>query len=207
MIIGRGAEAVLKKEGESLLKERISKGYRIKEIDLKLRKDRTKKEANLLSEARRHGVRVPRIVSKDMDNMTIEMEYIDGPVLRDTLDKLTKSQRKNLCQEIGKMVANLHLANIVHGDLTTSNMILKDGKIDTLYFIDFGLGYISPKVEDKAVDLHLLKQALVSKHNKVWKECFDAIISVYKKEERDSERVLNRMAQIEKRGRYAKKED
>jgi len=207
MIIGRGAEAVLKKEGESLLKERISKGYRIKEIDLKLRKDRTKKEAILLSEARRHGVRVPRIVSKDMDNMTIEMEYIDGPVLRDALDKLAENQRKKLCQEIGKMVANLHLANIVHGDLTTSNMILKDGKIDALYFIDFGLGYTSPKIEDKAVDLHLLKQALVSKHNKIWEECFDAIINVYKKEEKDSEKILNRMAQIEKRGRYSKKED
>jgi Kae1-associated kinase Bud32 len=207
MIIGRGAEAVLKKEGEALLKERIRKGYRLEQIDLKLRKDRTKKETNLLSEARRHGVRVPRIVSRDMANMTIEMEYIDGPVLRDTLDKLTKSQRKKLCHEIGKMVANLHLANIIHGDLTTSNMILKDGKIDALYFIDFGLGYISPKVEDKAVDLHLLKQALVSKHNKIWKECFDEIVIVYKKEEKDSEQILNRMSQIEKRGRYAKKED
>lgn len=206
MIIGRGAEAVLKKEGESLLKERIRKGYRLEQIDTKLRKDRTKKEANLLSEARIHGVRVPRLFSKDTDKTSIEMEYVDGPVLRDALDKLKKPERKKVCQEIGKMIAKLHLANIIHSDLTTSNMILKDGKVDELYFIDFGLGYTSLKIEDKAVDLHLLKQALVSKHNKVWKECFDTVINVYKKEEKDSEKILERMTQIEKRGRYSKKD-
>jgi TP53 regulating kinase-like protein len=140
--------------------------------------------------------------------MTIEMEFIEGPVLRDALDLLSKKDRAVVCQHIGEMIARLHNANIIHGDLTTSNMILKEEKADALYFIDFGLGHISLKVEDKAVDLHLLKQALVSKHNKIWKECYDEIMHAYSKTlGKDAfEKVKERIGKIEKRGRYSSKD-
>lgn len=203
-ILGQGAEAVLKLKNNVLVKERIKKGYRLKEIDALLRKDRTKKEAKLLSEARRNKVNTPVIFSKDPEKMTIEMEFIKGPVLRDKLDSLPEKERKKVCSELGSAVARLHSAGIIHGDLTTSNMILKNSKTDQLYFIDFGLAFSSKKIEDKAVDMHLIKRALVSKHNKIWKKCFNSIVSAYKKHSKDSDSVIQRMEKIEKRGRYSR---
>jgi Kae1-associated kinase Bud32 len=205
-IVGRGAEAILKKQGDLLLKERIAKNYRIEQIDSALRKDRTIKEARIITEARRLGVKTPRIFSKDLENMTIEMEFLSGPVLRDQLEKLSATQKKKVCSIIGKSLAKLHKGNIIHSDLTTSNMILKDGKLDELYFIDFGLSFSSKKIEDKAVDLHLIKRALISKHNKIWKSCFKYILDSYKAElGEEAEQIIKRVSAIEKRGRYSSK--
>jgi len=205
-IIGRGAEAVLKKHGDLLVKERIKKSYRIEQIDNALRSDRTIKEARILTEARRLGVKVPIVYSKDLEKMTIEMEYLSGPVLRDALEALPAVQQKHVCAAIGRYLAKLHKGNIIHSDLTTSNMILKNGKLDELYFIDFGLSFSSKKVEDKAVDLHLIKRALISKHNKIWKSCFKHILDAYKKElGEDADKIITRVSAIEKRGRYAER--
>jgi len=200
MIIGRGAEAILEKKGDKLIKDRIKKGYRIAEIDNKLRKERTKKEMNLILAARRYRVNVPNVYEKTSE--TIEMEFINGKTLRDILDKLKPEDLKEICEKIGINISKLHSAGIIHGDLTTSNMILKDNEI---YLIDFGLGDFSNKIENKAVDLHLLKEALISKHNKIWERCFEIIIETYKANVKDSELVINRLNQIEKRGRYSRK--
>jgi len=78
-------------------------------------------------------------------------------------------------------------------------MILKDKNI---YFIDFGLGFFSIKLEDKAVDIHLFRQALESKHYKTAEECFKYIVEGYKKESKDFNEVMNRLEKVEKRGRY-----
>jgi len=200
MIVGRGAEAILEKKGDKLIKDRIKKGYRIAEIDNKLRKERTKKEMNLILAARRYRVNVPNVYEKTSE--TIEMEFINGKTVRDILDKLKPEDLKEICEKIGINISKLHSAGIIHGDLTTSNMILKDNEI---YLIDFGLGDFSNKIENKAVDLHLLKEALISKHNKIWERCFEIIIEAYKANVKDSELVINRLNQIEKRGRYSRK--
>ena len=100
---------------------------------------------------------------------------------------------------IGKNIAKLHDADIIHGDLTTSNMILS-GK-EVVYFIDFGLGFISKKIEDKAVDLHLLKQALEAKHFTHWETLFKEVINGYSSS-KDSKLVLKQLEKVEKRGRY-----
>jgi len=200
MIIGRGAEAILEKKDGKLFKNRIKKSYRIPEIDTKLRKERTRKEMKLMLEARRSGVIVPNVFG--MKEFVLEIEFIEGKPVRDVLDTLSAKEFADVCKQIGENTAKLHNAGLVHGDLTTSNMILKD---NVVYFIDFGLGKFSDKIEDKAVDLHLLKEALVSKHNKVWEKCFDAIIYTYQKQAKNSEKVLARLEQIEKRRRYAKK--
>lgn len=200
MIIGRGAEAVLEKKDGKLFKDRIKKGYRIPEIDTKLRKERTRKEMKLMLEARRSGVIVPNVFGTK--EFVLETEFIDGKPVRDVLERLDPKEFADVCRQIGENTAKLHNAGLVHGDLTTSNMILKDGIV---YFIDFGLGDFSDRIEDKAVDLHLLKEALISKHNLVWEKCFDAIIYTYQKQAKNSEKVLERLSQIEKRGRYAKK--
>ena len=77
-------------------------------------------------------------------------------------------------------------------------MILKDNKV---YFIDFGLGFISNKIEDKAVDLHLLKQALQSKHYKIYEKGFNYILEGYRKS-KNFENTIKRLEKVEKRGRY-----
>jgi TP53 regulating kinase-like protein len=203
MIIARGAEAVLKKEGEKLVKERISKGYRIKPIDEKLRKERTEYESRLINEARRNGINVPLILEKDLNKMELVMEFLDGPVLRDELPKLPKTKQEEVCVTIGKMIGELHKAGIIHGDLTTSNMILHNKMV---YFIDFGLGFFSKNIEDKAVDLHLIKEALVAKHNKIWKSCFNNILKGYKSIlGSETKKTIERLNAVEKRGRYSNK--
>lgn len=197
-IIQRGAEAVLYRDGDRLIKERIKKGYRLKEIDEKLRKFRTRRESSLLKSA---PVPVPEVFLFDDKAMKIEMEFIDGKLLKNELDNFSMKNRLKICREIGRSIAKLHDADIIHGDLTTSNMILKDNKI---YFIDFGLGFVSAKEEDKAVDLHLLKQALQAKHYRHFEESFRQVLEGYKKS-RNAKDVLKKLEQVESRGRYKRK--
>lgn len=192
-----GAEAVLTVKGDVIKKNRVRKGYRINDIDEPLRSRRTKNEFRLIGKARRLGVKVPDILSSE--KYEIDMEFLDGKVLRDVFDGATNY--KKICENIGKSISKLHNGDIVHGDLTTSNMILKNGDI---YFIDFGLSESSKKIEDKAVDLHLLKEALEAKHTKKWKIFFDEIIKNYRPDNRKA--ILERVEHIEKRGRYKKKD-
>ena len=78
-------------------------------------------------------------------------------------------------------------------------MILKDAQV---YFIDFGLGFNSKRIEDKAVDLHLLRQALEAKHFLNWEKLFAAVIKGY--ESKDKEKIIEQLKKVESRGRYKK---
>ncbi|MCD4666208.1 Kae1-associated serine/threonine protein kinase [archaeon] len=200
-IIKQGAEAILYLDKNNLVKERIVKNYRLKEIDDSLRKSRTRREAKLLKKA--DVINVPKVIEVDDKSMKITMEYIQGDLIKDILDSLKEEERRNVCKQIGEEVANLHNLDIIHGDLTTSNMILKNSKV---YFIDFGLGFVDPKVEHKAVDLHLLRQALESKHYKYFEDSFKHVLLGYKKSKEYNE-VLKRLKKVEKRGRYKSKND
>ncbi len=192
--INIGAEARILLDKDCVIKERIPKGYREKELDLKIRKQRTKREARLISNASRAGVMVPKIL--EIDDFIIKIEHIDGPRVKDILDE---KNMKAICSEIGKSVAGLHNASIIHGDLTTSNMIQKD---DSIYFIDFGLGFISDKAEDKATDLHLLEEAIESTHYRIASGALKIAFESYRKNCRDGKAVLSRLEQIRLRGRY-----
>ncbi len=189
--IAQGAEAILIKVDNTLIKERIKKSYRIEEIDKKIRKFRTRREAKLLQTAK---INVPKVFNVDEQNMKIEMEFLEGDLLKNILDSLPLKKSLEICKQIGIEVSNLHSQNIIHGDLTTSNMILKDNK---LYFIDFGLGFFSDKAEDKAVDIRVLKQALESKHYKNFEKYFSGFLKNYKHKD-----VLKRLEKVELRGRY-----
>lgn len=189
--IGSGAEATIYLDKNKVIKKRIKKNYRIEEIDSALRKSRTRTEAKILEKI---SVKAPKLISTDREG-TIEMEFIEGTKVRDLLDK-----KPELCEEIGGKVAEMHNNEIIHGDLTTSNMILKD----EIYFIDFGLSYFSKKIEDKAVDIHLLKQALESKHYKVFEKAFKYFLKGYKKANKYKE-IMQRFEIVEERGRYKKK--
>jgi TP53 regulating kinase-like protein len=100
------------------------------------------------------------------------------------------------------LIGKLHGYGIVHGDLTTSNLIQRsDGKI---FFLDFGLGDKTKELEARGVDLHLMKRALQSTHFKFAEECFESAIEGYSAvlQSETSEKVLDKIREIEKRGRY-----
>ena len=199
-IISQGAEAIIIKKRELIIKNRIKKSYRIPELDDKIKKQRTKSEAKLLAKAGRIiNCPVPEI-NKDKKSTQIKMPFIDGKKLAEHLGKFPVSKQKAILKQIGKDIAKLHQENIIHGDLTTSNMILVKDKI---FFIDFGLGYFNGKYEDKAVDIHLLKQALEAKHFRYWKELYKEFEKGYKSVGKtQAEKVFNQLIKVEKRGRY-----
>ena len=196
-IIQQGAEAIILLEKNKIIKKRKKKSYRIPEIDDRIRRQRTRSEAKLLTKASKL-ISIPKIIKVDQETKEIIMPFINGKKLSDYLDKFPLKKQKEVCKLIGGSTAKLHDADIIHGDLTTSNMILKDKKV---YFIDFGLGFISHKFEDKAVDIHLLKQALEAKHFKNWEILFREVLKGYSKS-KDSKIVLERLGAVEKRGRY-----
>ncbi|MFQ6020911.1 MAG: KEOPS complex kinase/ATPase Bud32 [Candidatus Aenigmatarchaeota archaeon] len=200
-IIKRGAEAILYLKDNYLVKERIKKGYRIKELDKSIRKTRTKKESKLLSEARRCNVPTPRIISVNENEFKIIMDFIEGERLKELLNKTNNENRIKLSREIGKSTGLLHKHGIIHGDLTTSNMIYKE----KIFFIDFGLGEFSQRLEDQGVDLALFKEALKSTHFKFLNQIWKSFIKGYKETNTNWKKVLNTLDNIEKRGRYVRR--
>jgi Kae1-associated kinase Bud32 len=206
-IINRGAEAVIyldEFEGQKVLvKERIKKNYRIREIDEKIRINRARREVRLLREARMCGVPTPKVLKVDEESCKIIMEYVGDNRVKEILLSSKKSIAK-ICGEIGALIGKLHAHDIVHGDLTTSNMLLWDGKI---YFIDFGLGEFSKRTEDKGIDLKLLQEALKSTHYKILNQCWQNIIKGYKEEYKDAQAVIEKVDEIEKRARYVQRKN
>ena len=209
-LIAQAAEAKIFKEGNNIIKNRISKGYRHPDLDKKIIKQRTKRESNLLEKAHKL-IDSPK--PKVIDFNKIEMPFIDGKKLSENLENL---DYKEICKIIGHNIAKLHDQDIIHGDLTTSNMIYVESNNKTtansanysksstinknqVIFIDFGLGFISSRIEDKAVDLHLIKQALEAKHFSIHKECEKIILDNYNSKDRD--KILEQLKKVELRGR------
>lgn len=188
-LIAQGAEAkVYLTEEKKILKERIKKSYRISELDNFLRKTRTKKEAKIMADLKRLGIKAP--VVYETSEFSIEMELIEGDKLKDILDK---NNCAGLCKKIGSAVSIMHKGNIIHGDLTSSNIIVKEGEI---YFIDFGLSVETKSLEQKASDLLTLYQNFNSVHPEVeaWKHFLDGY--------REQEEVLKVFQKMLKRRRY-----
>jgi len=242
-ILAQGAEAIIRFEKNHVVKDRISKSYRLKVLDEKIRKLRTRSELKLLEKASKI-IDIPKILSSSENK--IGMEFINGKRLSSSLDNFSLKKQKQILNFIGKDISKLHDANIIHGDLTTSNIILVDkfekkmnvrlNKADNknklknrilasknkssersepilgwggrnkpiVFFIDFGLGFISNKPEAKAVDLHLLKQALEAKHFKHWQKLWEDFEKSYNNS-KESSKILERLKTVEKRGRYKEK--
>jgi Kae1-associated kinase Bud32 len=196
-LIAQGAEAKIILNEDLIIKDRVPKSYRLKEIDEKIRKHRTKSEKKLLEKASKI-INAPNPFPLE-EFSKIKMPFIQGKKLSESLSFFSINKQKEICKIIGQEIAKLHENDIIHGDLTTSNMILTlTGKI---FFIDFGLGHISHKIEDKAVDLHLLRQALEAKHFENWEILFNEVLKGYKNY-RESDKVFERLKIIDKRGRY-----
>ncbi|MEA3136000.1 MAG: bifunctional N6-L-threonylcarbamoyladenine synthase / protein kinase Bud32 [Thermoplasmata archaeon] len=161
----RGAEAVLE-PGEHfgrpvLAKRRAPKAYRHAALDAALRDGRTRDEGNLLLAARAAGVPVPVVYDTDRAGGTILLEPIAGLTLRSQLEVDDEATAGARLRRLGALLRLLHESGLTHGDPTTSNVLVPDAaKADGLVLIDFGLGAFTEDAEDRAVDLHLLEEAL-----------------------------------------------
>jgi len=187
--IGRGAEAVLTVEGGAVRKWRLPKSYRVRELDEQIRHERTVREARIISEARRCGVATPIIL--DLSRFEIRMEYIAGVRLKEVITP-------HLSRQVGVMVGRLHGCGIIHGDLTTSNIMLYR---ERLYLIDFGLAYHDWGIEAQGVDVHVYFQTLISTHDDA-QELITAFREGYLQTYAKAEEVLSRVEEIKSRGRY-----
>jgi len=184
------AEAIVEIKGDLVYKRRIEKRYRLKEIDERIRRERTKSEAKIISEARRKGVPTPIIF--DIDDYELVMERIEGDLAKEVINGA-------IGERIGELVGILHKNGIIHGDLTTSNVIV--GRDNIIYLIDFGLSSFDSSIEARGVDVHVFFQSL-SATCESWKELKESFIKGYTRTLPDAPQVLTRVSEIERRGRY-----
>jgi TP53 regulating kinase-like protein len=206
LLIKKGAEASLYlaewHDKKVIMKRRLPKKYRLSPLDKRIRSYRTIHEPQLMHEARKAGVPTPIIFLVDVKQSTIIMEFIEGKLVKQLLGKVSENQRLSLCIEIGRSIGRLHINGVIHGDLTTSNMIqTSEGKT---FFMDFGLGEKSKELEARGVDLHLMKRALQSTHFRFAEQCFNAVVKGYSEilDGQTVKNVLAKIEEIEKRGRY-----
>lgn len=216
-LIAQGAEAKVYKwryeDKVTVVKHRFAKKYRHPQLDLKLRRNRSKKEQKWLRKAKAAGLRVPEVFHFDAAHCAMHMEWVDLPTVKAALmgcyDAASKTYEAARCTRIlaqmGRSIGTLHASDIVHGDLTTSNLLLKleldadaDGEV---VVIDFGLSEGSTRIEDKAVDLYVLERALVSTHPESG-FMVDAILEAYAKfNPKTAQSVLRRLHKVRLRGR------
>ena len=202
-LIRRGAEGDIFfttwNSQKAILKSRKKKDYRNSSLDYRLRKQRTIRESQIMSEVKEFGIHAPLIHFVDIINCDIIMQKIDGVLVRD----LPNSKLVNVCKKIGRLVGTMHKNGIAHGDLTTSNFIISKGNI---FIIDFGLASRTSKFDDHAVDLRLFKEILNSAHAEIFEKAWSNFLSGYKTsvgKERFA-KVTSQVMVIESRGRYAK---
>lgn len=206
MLIKKGAEASLYLEEwhnrKVVMKRRLPKKYRVSKLDEEIRSYRTIHEPQIIHRAKEAGVPTPTIFMVDIAEATVVMEFINGKQVKQILDDLSAEERRRLCCLIGNLIGRLHNHGIIHGDLTTSNMILTPH--DKVVFVDFGLSEHSTELETRGVDLHLMKRAFQSTHYKYAKESFDTVMEGYAEATGNeaAKNVLEKIREIEKRGRY-----
>jgi TP53 regulating kinase and related kinases len=196
--LAQGAEAIIYQDNNEVIKERFSKKYRLAHLDESLRKFRTRREAKVLGKLAEIDFPAPGLKEFSDKRMSITMDFVPGEKLKDVL--LRGDDYTRFASEIGGRIAQLHSKNIIHGDLTTSNMIVhKD--TSKLHLIDFGLSSFSEKIEDKAVDLFLLDRTLESTHYQNYPKIFEKVIARYKEVYPEADSVLERFEQVKNRGR------
>jgi N6-L-threonylcarbamoyladenine synthase/protein kinase Bud32 len=188
----RGAEAVVTISSTTAEKCRISKHYRVPALDKRLIAERTRAEARLIAMARKYGVPTP--VMKDITTDSICMEFVEGALLTNNLSETTVT-------EAGRIVGKLHTAGIMHGDLTTSNLILRnsDGRC---VLIDFGLAQVTTEIEQRGVDIHVFFQTLESTAPERAESLKIAFFKGYTETFEGADDVIHREHEIGQRGRY-----
>nr|GMD83910.1 EKC/KEOPS complex subunit bud32-like [Ipomoea batatas] len=208
VLIKQGAEARVFESTfvgrRSIVKERFSKKYRHPTLDSKLTLKRLNAEARCMTKARRLGVATPVLYAVDPILHSLTFEYVEGPLVKDILlgfgsSGMDEERIADIAFQIGNAIGKIHDGGLVHGDLTTSNMLMRSGT-NQLVLIDFGLSFTSTLPEDKAVDLYVLERALLSMHSSCG-NVMDRIFAAYKKSSKQWSSTLNKLAQVRQRGR------
>ncbi|KAF2078029.1 hypothetical protein CYY_000667 [Polysphondylium violaceum] len=224
VLLSQGAEAKTYKIDlygiKCIVKERFVKAYRHPTLDQKISGKRILQEVRSLNKCKKNGIDVPALLLVDVPSNRIYMEYIDGITVKqylyncfdqskETSTTTTQTQTEahqqqiDICAEIGKQIARIHDLNIVHGDLTTSNMLLRNNSKSNIVFIDFGLSYTSTMTEDKAVDMYVLERAFISTHPNS-ELLFKEILDSYQKNSpspKVAKAILDKLDQVRLRGR------
>ncbi|MHA1791555.1 MAG: Kae1-associated kinase Bud32 [Promethearchaeota archaeon] len=220
-IIKKGAEAILVVakwlNEKALYKIRIKKKYRHPKLDNNIRRERTITEARILDRLLQNDIPVPTLLEVDLENACIIMELIEGQQLKNLInDRPDDDRLGNILEEVGFQVARMHELGVIHGDLTTSNLIcLPDAltRSSSFKFIDFGLSRYSVSVEDISVDIHLFKRVISSTHADQFELLYPAFLNGYRRFMKNRnllerfEKISRRIEVIESRGRYVKKEE
>lgn len=217
----QGAEAKLLvgefKNQRCLIKERFPKKYRHPELDAHLTKDRMRAESKAISRCQAAGINVPKIFHMDLSSRRIYMEYLEKSVTaKDYINDIAANvdtdaeggkRFTELATQIGNVIGTMHANHIIHGDLTTSNILLnpktEDGSLDEydLVMIDFGLASYSQSSEQKGVDLYVLERALLSTHSAVPK-LFANILEAYEaKQPAKCKEIISKFEEVRARGR------
>lgn len=210
ILIKQGAEARVFESSfvgkRSIVKERFSKKYRHPSLDAKLTLKRLNAEARCMTKARRLGVYTPVLYSVDIVLHTLTFEYVEGPSVKDIFLEfglrnggVVEEHMDDIAMQIGHAIGKLHDGGLIHGDLTTSNMLIR-AATNQLVVIDFGLSFTSTLPEDKAVDLYVLERALLSMHSSCG-NVMDRILAAYRKSSKQWSSTLNKLAQVRQRGR------
>ncbi|MBN1683433.1 Kae1-associated serine/threonine protein kinase [Candidatus Bathyarchaeota archaeon] len=208
-IIAKGAEADIILDPnwngkKAIIKRRNQKKYRHPMLDENIRRIRTIHEAEIIHRAKESGIPTPLIYLVNPTKAEIIMEYIEGTKIRDIVMTNNDEENTRIFYQIGIQAGKLHKLKIIHGDLTTSNMIKSGNRI---VFIDFGLGEISEEVEKRGVDVNLMKKMLTSTHYLKQDILLSAFLKGYVASmDEEAKEVLDRAEEISKRGRYIEKE-
>jgi TP53 regulating kinase-like protein len=204
-VLARGAESIIYKIDQwgvpLVLKWRQDKSYLLKDIDLQLRKSRTSRECKMLTVARSLGVPTPAVYSVNLNKHMILMDFISGTQFKQLAGDIPRSNLISLSREFGKLIALLHEGDVVHGDPTTSNIIVDENS--RMWIVDFGLSEMNATIEMKGVDLHLIHRALETTHWDLQETMLDATLEGYVEVlGNTAEPPLSRMKDIRERGRY-----
>ncbi|KAL0357713.1 UNVERIFIED_CONTAM: EKC/KEOPS complex subunit, partial [Sesamum calycinum] len=202
VLIKQGAEARVFESTfvgrRSIVKERFSKKYRHPSLDSKLTVKRLNAEARCMTKARKLGVSTPVLYAVDPLLHTLTFEFVEGQAVKDILldfglQGIVEERLNDIATQIGDAIGKLHDGGLVHGDLTTSNMLIRNST-NQLVLIDFGLSFTSTLPEDKAVDLYVLERALLSMHSSCG-NVMDKILAAYRKSSKQWSSTLNKLAQ------------
>ena len=207
-LIKQGAEARVYRSHffgkPAIAKERFVKSYRVATLDQKLSQRRMSQEARSIARCRRHGIRAPAVYHLDFQKRIIFMEEItQGVLLKDFICQRFADNDNEALSElvklIGKILAQMHDVDVIHGDLTTSNMIY-DPETKNLTLIDFGLSFVSGLSEDKGVDLYVLERAFLSTHPNS-EQLFQTLLDSYSASSKNSHAVIAKLDGVRMRGR------
>ena len=204
-LLAKGAESIIYKIDQwgspFVLKWRQGKSYLLKDIDSQIRKSRTNRECKMLTVSRILGVPTPAVYSVNLDKHMIVMDFIPGTQFKQLAGEISRSNLISLSHRFGKLIAILHDGKVVHGDPTTSNVIVDDKS--HMWIVDFGLSEMNASTEMKGVDLHLIHRALETTHWDLQEIMLDATLEGYVEVlGKAAEPTLSRMKEIRERGRY-----